>query len=302
LNRAFFDLSRRAKLRVRGSDRERFLNGQLTNDVRKATGARAIEACALNAKGRLNAHLFLRMERDSFLLDAAPELRESLPARLERYIIADDVQIEEVTSQLSLFHIVHQDLPVFPNEFDSVSANRFRGTGRDVWVESTRHDELFRRLSEQFTFCDAECAEVFRIENGIPRWRRELTEEIIPVEANLETQAIDYEKGCYIGQEVISRMKMSAQTNKRLRGLVSLRNAPLVAGMKLFAAGGEKKEAGWITSAANSRRLGKQIGLGYVKRGLNLPGTRLEALDPERASGSGSEPVEVVDLPFRGRQ
>jgi folate-binding protein YgfZ len=298
LNNAFFDLSERAKLRVRGSDRERFLNGQLTNDVRKATETCAIEACLLNAKGKLNAHLFLRVEGESFVLDAAPELRELLLSRLDRYIIADDVQIEEVSNQLSLFHVVRSSASTWPNEFEVVSAARFGIPGCDIWAESQQHRELFRRLSEQFVFCDADCAELFRIEKGIPRWGRELTEEIIPIEANLEADTIDYEKGCYIGQEVISRIKMSGQRNKRLCGLISLNDAPLVAGMKLFVMGDEKKEVGWVTSAANSRRIGKEIALGYVKRGFNLTATRLEAVRPESESAAKAVMVEVVDLPF----
>ncbi len=69
-----------------------------------------------------------------------------------------------------------------------------------------------------YPFCDEEAAETLRIERGLPRWGHELTGEIIPTEANLEASAIDYAKGCYIGQEVISRIKMSGQTNKRLCG------------------------------------------------------------------------------------
>src|SRR6266550_3774075 len=103
LERAFFDLSPRIKLSVSGADRLRFLNGQLTNDVRKATETNAIEACILNAKGKMEGHLFLHLQADSFLLDADPALKSSLPARLERYIIADDVLIEDVTERLSIF-------------------------------------------------------------------------------------------------------------------------------------------------------------------------------------------------------
>ena len=111
-----------------------------------------------------------------------------------------------------------------------------------------------------------------RIERGIPRWGRELTDQIIPTEANLEATSIDYSKGCYIGQEVISRIKMSGQTNKRLRGLVSLSGTPLQPGMRLAATEDESKEAGWITSAMRSARLGKEIALGYVKRGFDAAG------------------------------
>jgi folate-binding protein YgfZ len=291
-----FDLSGRAKLRITGSDRLRFLNGQVTNDVRKATESAAIEACVLSAKGRMNGHVFLSAARDCFLADADPELREVLLARLERYVIADDVQIEDVTDQLSIFHVLSPTGPAAGDDWRVISARRFTESGWDVWINAALHDVVARQLSSVFRFFDVASAEVFRVEEGIPRWGRELTEEIIPIEASLEARAIDYEKGCYIGQEVISRIKMSGQTNKRLCGLVSLRDAPLSTGMKLAATGEKSKEAGWVTSATRSGRLGKEIALGYVKRGFNSTGTRLDAIKPEDPSIIAR--LEIVDLPF----
>jgi glycine cleavage system aminomethyltransferase T len=117
------------------------------------------------------------------------------------------------------------------------------------------------------------------------------------VEANLEGTSIDYAKGCYIGQEVISRMKMSGQTNKRLCGLLSVSGAPLEASMRLAPETEAGKDAGWITSATWSGRLEKEIALGYVKRGFNLNGTRLQAAHPEQG-GAAAIPVEVVQVPF----
>jgi folate-binding protein YgfZ len=145
------------------------------------------------------------------------------------------------------------------------------------------------QLPDDFAFCDDACAEVFRIERGIPRWGRELTNEIIPVEANLEESSIDYAKGCYIGQEVVSRMKMSGQRNKSLCGLVSLSGAALESGAHLTSESDPAKDVGWITSATKSARLGKEIGLGFVKRGYNDAGNNLSA---------AGIPVAVVELPF----
>jgi folate-binding protein YgfZ len=150
-------------------------------------------------------------------------------------------------------------------------------------------------LASAYLFIDSAAADVMRIEQGLPRWGCELTDEIIPIEANLERRTIDYQKGCYIGQEVISRIKMSGQTNKRLCGLISLNNTPLQPGMKLIAPSAAGKEVGWITSTTRSPRLGKEIALGYVKRGFNNPATNLEALSLDPA---GAIPVEVVSLPF----
>jgi len=290
----FLDLSARAKFRVTGADRFRFLNGQITNDLRKASETAAIEACLLNAKGKLNAHIFIAAFGESLLIDAEPELRETLRARLERYVIGDDVQIEDVTDEFSLFHVLTEEPPA-PGSGRIVSARRFAATGWDVWSDPARHDALRRELASAYLFIDSAAADVMRIEQGLPRWGRELTDEIIPIEANLEQRTIDYQKGCYIGQEVISRMKMSGQTNKRLCGLISLNNTPLQPGMKLVAPSASGKEAGWITSATHSRQLDKQIALGYVRRGFNHPEATLNALSLDIA---GAIPVEVVSLPF----
>ncbi|HXP34468.1 MAG TPA: glycine cleavage T C-terminal barrel domain-containing protein [Chthoniobacterales bacterium] len=290
LDRAFFDLSARVKLRVSGVDRLRFLNGQLTNDIRKATETSAVEACVLNAKGKMDAHLFARAQADSFLLDVDPALQSTFQTRLERYVIADDVQIEDVTARLSIFHVTGGSPPNFSIPARIALANRFGRSGHDISCESTQHDQLATELSKEFEFCDENCAEVFRIEQGIPRWGRELTGDIIPIEANLEQRCIDYDKGCYIGQETISRMKMSGQRNKQLCGLVSVKNIPLAPGMRLT--GPEGKEIGWITSATRSDP--REIALAYVKRGFNSVGSRLEATSAEHPA----VPAEIVDLPF----
>src|SRR6266540_2092341 len=297
-NPIFLDLSERAKFRITGTDRLRFLNGQITNDLRKASETSAIEACILNAKGKTDAHIFVSASGESFLVDAAADLRETLKARLERYMIADDVQIEDVTDQFSLFHVLSQQSPALESG-RIVSVRRFADPGWDISVDAAQHGALLQELSLRWTLCDSDAAEVMRIEQGIPRWGRELTGEIIPVEANLEQRTIDYQKGCYIGQAVILRMKMFGQTNKRLYVLISVDDIPLQPGMKLVppsTPGG--KEVGWITSAARSER--KEIAIGYVKRGFNNVGTKLDVVTTGDSASKGSQPirVEVVPLPF----
>src|SRR5207253_8554267 len=141
IERIFFDLSKQLKVRVAGADQLRFLNGQITNDVRKASESSAIEACILNAKGKMDAHLFVHAEGDSFLLDADPALEPSLQPRLERYVIADDVQIENVTARLSIFHLLG---PAPAKVFDAarvIAATRFGVSGHDVWAGANEHDQ-----------------------------------------------------------------------------------------------------------------------------------------------------------------
>jgi folate-binding protein YgfZ len=291
-----FDLSDRVKLRLSGSDRVRFLNGQVTNDVRKATANLSLPACVVSAKGKIDAFVTISAEPEALLLDADAEQRPTLAPRLERYLVADDVTIEDVTAELALFHLIGELSPAMPNEPAWRRSKRFGTAGWDLVVQAREYDRVREALVENEKLCDADCAERLRIEEGVPRWGRELTDQIIPVEANLEDDAIDYAKGCYIGQEVISRMKMSGQTNKRLCGLVAVEEGPLSPALRLFTSDDEK-EVGWITSATRSERLGQAIALGYVKRGFNQVGRRLRA---HRANDTADEvAVEVAALPFR---
>lgn len=293
----FFDLSARAKLWITGADRLRYLNGQITNDLRRASETRAIHGCVLSAKGKIDAEVFIAAESEGYLVDSDPGMEEALSARLERYIIADEVQLEVVTEKFALFHLLRGANDVVLPEGKRREATRFGEAGLDLWVPRGEGEGVRAQLAASFSFCDDDCAETLRIERGLPRWGRELTDAIIPTEANLEASAIDYAKGCYIGQEVISRIKMSGQTNKRLCGFVSANETPLREGMRLWTSGAEAKEVGWITSVTTSARLGKQIALGIVKRGFQEAGTVLLARAGESGAAEAAM-VKIVALPF----
>ena len=286
----FCDLSSSTKLRVVGADRVRFLNGQTTKDVRHANAGSTQESCVLNAKGQLDAHLFLFATTDAIWISAEAELREQLRARLERYVIADDVVIDDVTDSFSLFHFFSAAPPEVVGAEVCLKSHRLTNDGWDIWFRTTEKTKLLSALSAVYETISPNEWEVLRVENGIPQWGRELTPKIIPPEAKLEARAIDYEKGCYIGQEVISRMKMSGQARQRLCGLISEQKEELSSGMSLAAGG---KVVGQITSAVFSKRLKAPIALALIKRGFNEPGTKLVGAADGRKMN-----VNVVSLPF----
>ncbi len=282
----FFDLSARTKLRVTGPDRVRFLNGQTTNDIRRASLDATQESCVLNSKGHLDAHIFLFATPNEIWIDADAEVRGALPGRLERYIIADDVVVEDASEGFALFHLLAPSKPERIEITFCVRSRRLGCDGWDLWVESAAAVQTKSALAAAYRAADESEWELLRIENGIPRWGRELTPDIIPPEAKLAERAINYEKGCYIGQEVISRMKISGQTRQRLCGIVS--EMPVVAGMELRQ---ETKVVGCITSAIFSERMKSHIGLAMIKRGYNEVDTWL--LTDDRKTK-----VRVVPLPF----
>jgi tRNA-modifying protein YgfZ len=285
------DLTSRAKFRVVGEDRLRFLNGQLTNDLRQLRTGETIYACALTAKGKLSGDLFVAAAGDGFLLDWERVLREDLAARLERYIIADDVTLEDLTDQFGLLHLLDQAVPgEMPREVNVVQSNRFGELGRDLYFPVRLMAKLLSRMGAEPLTSDQ--LEEFRIERGIPKWGLELTENVIPVEAGLDDRAISYTKGCYLGQEIISRIKSLGHVNRHLRGLRLLKGERIPKGAQMASSDG--KIVGKVTSSCLSRRIGAWIGLGFVRRSSDTPGTRLELKHNSDLLGT----VEVSSLPL----
>jgi tRNA-modifying protein YgfZ len=288
------DLSDRAKFRVTGQDRVRFLNGQLTNDILSLRPGSTICACALTAKGKLCADLFVATTDAVHYLDADSALRESLAARLEKYIIADDVVLEDVTEEFGLFHLTDagSPLPLEGLDLFQGESTRFAMPGVDLWFPVEKSALILERLNQ--VPIDAEAVEDFRIEQGIPRWGNELSESVLPNEAGLDKRAISYTKGCYLGQEVISRIKSLGHVNRQLRGLLPSAGVTLESGDQLVGTDEAGKEIGLITSVARSRALDHAIALGYVRRGFDAPGSILQVRRNNTLIGS----TEVCSLPF----
>jgi tRNA-modifying protein YgfZ len=306
---ALLDLSERAKFKLTGEDRLRFLNGQLTNDMVSLRPGRTRYACALTAKGKLCADLFVTSIGEAVYIDAALALQSSLAARLERYIIADDVLIEDATTEFGLFHFLNRNAgellkdesglknasamnPAKSSGVFASESNRFAVPGVDLWFPLSSKTLILETLKEKPLAPDV--AENLRIERGIAAWGNELSEDVIPNEADLQERAISYTKGCYLGQEVISRIKSIGHVNRHLRGLVPVGDILLERGDKLISNAVSMKEVGSITSVGKSEKSGRTIALGYVKRGLDESGTVLQLYRNNTLIGS----VVVRSLPL----
>ena len=279
-----FPLVGRARFRVSGADSLRYLNGQLTQDLKRVTPQATLPACITSAKGRLQAEVWVaaeprKLERAAFLVDAPGELREALLERLERYIVADDVSVEDITGEAELLHFTGVQMPDLPevNVFSAARAARLGEAGWDVWVPAAQFPELCAALGDRLG--STQDVERLRVERGIPAWGAELSEETLPPEAGLDRTHVDYHKGCYIGQEVISRLKSVGHVNRVLRkfscpseaGSVAVADVepkrhPL-AGDALYEMGQRGKPAGTLTSVVADGKGGFRA-LGYVKRGV----------------------------------
>ena len=290
------DLSDRVKLALTGADRVRYLTGQVTSNVLKLAPGEAQPACVTTAKGRLCAEIFITASATALHLDADPMLRDTLPARLERYIISDDATLADVTDEYRLYHLLPPPTDTHPFQ-DAVNtaarANRFGQPGLDVLLPHAAAAQLWPQLAASRAVLDESMCELLRIEAGIPRWGRELDENTLPPEAGLDRTHIDYHKGCYIGQEVISRIKSVGHVNRQLTGFVSADGTPLAVGATLFAPGDATRPLGTLTSVTFSFTLEKPIALGYLKRGTP-PGALLAR--PAEAKGADAI-VTVRELP-----
>jgi folate-binding protein YgfZ len=344
------DLSFRSRICLTGADRVRFLHGQVTNDVKKLQVGEGCYAAITTAKGKMESDLNIFALADELLLDFEPGLTEKISARLEKFIVADDVQIvdaaphygllsvqgpkaQEVVHALNLFlEIPTQQLGLIKISDATLGeiylANNprlhlFRSSGREPAHSPTENQsrltsaatidiisagfDLFVPNNSIGAVADKLIAaakqiggravgwtafETARIEAGIPRFGADMDETNIPLECGIEGRAVTYNKGCYIGQEIINRIHSVGHVTRELRGLrladdLKILPAP---GGKLFHAG---KEAGYVTSAVKSPSLNANIALGYVRREANRIGNELTL-----RTATGESAAKIVGLPF----
>ena len=279
----WLNLSSRAKWRLSGPDRVRYLNGQVTQDVRPADARRARHACVTNAKGRIEGDVYFHAspDGDSLLIDAPAGLRESLGARLGRYLIADDAELEDVSDDWQLWHRFGPDL-----EQDGLQANRLACDGRDFWLPAGAPAPAADPLTD-------EEAETLRILRAVPASPQELNGEAFPQEAGLEAEVMSFGKGCYVGQEVLSRIKSTGRMPREL-GVWTADSGEPSAGAELWLPDGTR--VGVITSVARHPLEDRLQGLAYLRQGLVAPDSQLLVGD---AMTSISASLRIQHLPCR---
>jgi folate-binding protein YgfZ len=311
------DLSFRSRLCVLGADRQRFLNGQVTNNVKDLKPGMGCYAALVTAKGKIQSDLNVYCLENEILLDFEPGLAAAVQARLEKYVIAEDAQIVDAsphygllsaqgprasdlmaaiaadfrapTQPMSVSRIEH---PAFGEIYLTIK-NRTGLPGCDIFVPIGSMPAVAEALTAAGArWCGWKALETARIESAIPRFGADMDETNLAPEAGIENSAISYTKGCYIGQEVIARIRTYGQVAKSLRGLrlgAGAASLPL-RGDKIF--NGEK-EAGYITSATLSPALNAPIALAYVRREAAQTGSTLEV-----HSGDKKISAEIVNTPF----
>ena len=287
---AWLDVSRRGKIRVAGEDRARLLHAMTTNHIKRLVPGAGCYAFFLNAAGRIlaDANIFCRLGH--FLLDVEPELGDKLYEHLDKFIIADDVTLENFTGQLGAIALegpnaakvmVALGAPVpdvaFGNEqWNSRLIARASITGLDgfrIFFPAGESGELAAQMEKAgVATADEDIFRAVRLETGKPSYGEEITERYLAQETN-QAHALHFQKGCYLGQEIVERVRSRGQIHRVLMPLHIVAEDPPAPGIRLQAEG---KDVAQIASAVYSPVFGQVVALAYVRVEHTKPGTELQ--------------------------
>ena len=243
---AWLDLTGRGLIRVSGEDGARLLHSMSTNNVKAMELGDQVYTFFLNAQGRILADAWVLRRDDHHLLDTEPALRQALYDHLDKFIIADDVTLEDVSAQ---YRVVSIETPG-GTDFSAVG---FENAHRHYLPAGANPETALPEASP-------EDAEIVRLENGQARYGADLTERYL-VQETQQMRAVSFTKGCYPGQEIVERVRARGAVHKHLVSL-EVEGQTVPASGAEFLAGTAK--AGWITSAAYSPARGCVVAMGYV--------------------------------------
>ena len=290
----------RAALIVRGSDAAEYLQGQLTNDIEALAAERGCYAALLDRKGHIQADMrVLRLETCELWLDLEPAPAESVLKHLRTYSIGRDVEVEDATDRWGIVSLIgprsgevsgFEGLgPEFAQRYRDWDGTEVLAVATDLGLDLITQAEREARLIELLKAAGAAevseaAAEIVRVESGRPRFGVDMGPESMPAEAGITERAVNFEKGCYVGQEPVARLHYRGKPNRTLRGLRL--SAPAAHGDSLLLG---EREVGTIGTVCLSPSLGP-IALAIVRR---------EAEEGDRLTvGDGGVTAEVGALPF----
>jgi aminomethyltransferase len=309
------DLSPRGRLLVSGSEAVMFLNGLITNDMKTLAMDSWMPAAFPNVQGRLIAAVRIIHRADGFLIDTESVSRETVTKLLERFTAAGDFHLKNLTSETVMLSVQGRNAAAIIRQVLGVEAalvaraqvavaqyenrgavNVIRAThtgedGFDLFADANDGpallESLIRAGGQPFS---AEVAETLRIEAGIGRFGIDMDETKVITETNLD-EAVSFTKGCYIGQEIIARIKYRGHVAKKLTGVQLELEHAVENGAKILSP--EEKEIGSVTSATVSPQLKHGIALAYVKYDYLEPGTKVKVV-----SGEDEYLGDIAELPF----
>ena len=310
------DRSDRGRIVVSGKDRASYLHGLFTNDITALTAGHGCYSAYLTPQGRMITDVAVYELGDVILLSLGRDVKDTLLAKLDQFIFAEDVQLGDVTDSFGGVAIVGPRAAAIAESVlagvspgalallvehgnlragfsgDPVIVLRVTDTGEpgyELLLDAARAPRLITALRENGAVDIAEpTGEAIRIEAGVPKFHRDMDEETIPLEAGIEARAISLTKGCYVGQEVIIRV-LHRGHGRVARKLVGVTLSGTIAPSSGAAVQADGREVGHLTSVAWSPTLKHVIALGYLHRDFIEPGTSVTV---------DGEPAVVTALPF----
>jgi folate-binding protein YgfZ len=284
------DLSARGRISVSGSEAVMFLNGLITNDLKTLDENRWMPAAFPNVQGRLLAAVRVLRRAEHILLDTDAVTREKVIKIIERFTLAGDFKVRDLTEETALISVQGRLAPdiveeISPEGVTIVPATHTAEKGFDLIVSAERKDGLWRTLvGSGATPVSERVEEMLRIEAGIARYGVDMDETNVVTETNLD-DAVSFTKGCYLGQEIIIRIKHRGHVAKKLTALRFETDGKIEPGAVIKSS--DEKEIGRVTSSTFSPRLGTAVALGYVRYEHLTPGTRV------LVDGAGGETAEL---------
>jgi tRNA-modifying protein YgfZ len=261
---AWLDLSGRGRILARGRDRARFLHNVTSNDVKSLSPGSWCYAFLLSPQGRIQADLYLLAFEDHFLIDTEPELREKVRAHILRYKVADQIELEDVTGATASIGIEGPGAPPLDAAAFSGYTAPLTATGQPgyrIYCPAERkQDAIGAAVAAGAVAATAEEARIVRIENGKPVYGEEIRDTSLPQETG-QMHGVSFNKGCYIGQEIVERIRARGHVNRRLERLELETPEPPPAGTVLNVDGREAE----VVSSVFSPDAGKVIALAYVR-------------------------------------
>ncbi|HET8564679.1 MAG TPA: aminomethyltransferase family protein [Candidatus Binatia bacterium] len=311
------DFSDRGFLEFTGPDRASYLQGMISNDLRNLLPGQGLYATLLNVQGKVLGDTRVFCTADSFLLDLWEPIKEKILNHLNRYLVADEVEITDLTEQYGLISaqgpksaaflqqlVEPSALPQRPFDHSVVQIDgaqvrivRYSHSGHagfDLFIPKGDLTHLAQWMTDigrgyRARWVGEQVQEVLRVEAGIPRYGIDFNEDHLLLETGLD-HAVSFTKGCYLGQEVVERIHSRGHVNKKLTGLLLEGQTEAKSGNRITSA---NKEVGIITSSVNSPTLKRGIAMGYLHHDFWSPGTAVEVV----RDGSVI-PARVTSLPF----
>jgi folate-binding protein YgfZ len=302
-----YDLSDRARVALTGKDRVRWLNGMVSNKIRDLDAGQGVYAFVLNPQGHILGDLYVYNTGESLLVDTEQAQLEKLLAIFKRYIIMDDVRVENVPQKLmgiagpksraiaqaaeidlaELGPLQFVSLPWHGSRLTVARGDNAAVTSYEFWPTPAQYGELWEGLLKAgAAHVSDEALDLLRVASGAPRYGQDIRERDLPQETD-QQRALSFTKGCYIGQEIVERIRSRGAVRRKFTGFL-VEDPALSVGTKIQVEG---KDAGEITSVASlPLETGElTVALGYLRREAETPGKQIDA---------GGSKLTISKVPF----